>query len=113
MNCPECKRDIRESWNFCPECGAVLYGRKHEVPFPDVVIMCYGHTTSLVIGGYHIYGINGIKFSHNPDENDGLPRLEVDMDIIKDLIGKAPRVSKFWREELKKAVLMEQDRHSC
>lgn len=44
MNCPECKHDIKESWNFCPECGAVLYGRKYEVPFPDVVIMCYGHT---------------------------------------------------------------------
>ena len=110
MDCPKCKQEIKENWNFCPECGAVLYGRKTEIPFPDLVIMCYGGTTSVIIGGHQLYSLNGIEFVHKPDENDGLPRLKLDADIIKGLISKAPKVSKFWQEELRRAVSMKQDR---
>lgn len=102
MKCPKCNCEIENKWNFCPECGTVLYGRTKNVPFPDVVIMCYGNTTSLVIGGTYFSGVKEIIFSHSMSENDGLPSLQIDFDITKPQL--PPVVSEFWREELKRVL---------
>lgn len=103
MKCQKCKHEIKDNWNFCPECGAVLYGRTKNIPFPDVVIMCYGKTTSLVIGGKQCFFGREIHFSHSTEENDGNPRLQFDVDIVRPIL--PPTVSDFWREELSRALL--------
>lgn len=106
MKCPKCKHEIKDNWNFCPECGTVLYGRTKNIPFPDVVIMCYGKTTSLVIGGKHLFFGREIRFSHSTEENDGIPRLRFDVGMARPTL--PPTVSDFWREELSR-VLSEQE----
>ncbi len=102
MKCPKCNCEIKNKWNFCPKCGAVVYGRTKNIPFPDVVIMCYGKTTSLVIGGVHYYSIKEIIFSHSINKNKGLPSLQLDCDISDFTL--PPVVCDFWREELKKVL---------
>lgn len=106
MKCPKCAHEIKSDWNFCPECGAVLYGRTRNIPFPDVVIMCYGNTTSLVIGGKQWFFGKEILFSHSTEENNGNPRLKFDVEMVKPTL--PPTVSDFWRKELNR-VLIEQE----
>lgn len=102
MKCPKCKHEIKDSWNFCPECGAVLYGERGDIPFPDLVIMCYGRTTSLVIGGKQWFFGREVHFSHSVDKNNGNPRIRFDADAVEPML--PPTVSEFWRAELNRAL---------